>query len=98
MVSNNQAALKTEEHNFALEIVSIKRTADDNLSVTASLESAEQTFNLVINTSFIEQAEVEMLFDGFKNNQLVYVDGSYKIRSGVIEKANASSISLTPPN
>ncbi len=98
MIANNQAALETKEENYGLEIASIKRSADDNLSVTASLEGSEQTFNVIVNTSFIEQSEVEILFDGFKNNQLVYIEGSYKIRSGVIEKANASSISSTAPN
>ncbi|KNH57913.1 hypothetical protein [Vibrio cholerae] len=97
LITNNQPTLETIEANYGLEISSIKRTADDNLTITASLEGSDETFNVAVNTTFIEQSEVDMLFEGFKNNQLVYVEGSYKIRSGVIEKANASSISLTQP-
>lgn len=93
MVANNQPSLETTEAKHPLDIISIKRTSDDNLSVTAKLESSEATFNLVVNTSFIEPSEIEILFNGLRNNQLVYVDGSYKVRQGVIEKAIASSVS-----
>ncbi|WP_153448756.1 hypothetical protein [Vibrio algicola] len=86
--------LITSEKTYTLEINAIKRTSDGNLTVNARLDDgSENSFILAVDTTFIEQDEVNILFEAFKNGNAVNVHGNYKIRSGTIEKAQASTIS-----
>lgn len=87
--------LMTLEQTYTLEIDSIKRTSDGNLTASARVDGSENSFVLAVDTTFIEQDEVNILFEAFKNGNTVNVHGNYKIRSGAIEKAQASTISET---
>lgn len=91
MISSNQPSLTNQEDRLLLEIASIKRTGN-SLSVSVHVQGSDSTFPLAVSTEFFGQEELNVLFDAFKNNESVYVDGAFKIRAGVIEKGVASAI------
>lgn len=90
--SPTQPQLKTENESYELEISSVKRNGL-NLSVTANREN-QDNFNLSIDTSYIEAAEIDLLLQALKNKSKILVNGSFKVRDGRIEKAIASKISV----
>ncbi|MGL6026391.1 MAG: hypothetical protein ACRC0U_04715, partial [Vibrio sp.] len=92
LVANTKAKLETAERTLALEVESIKRTSDGNLTVNVKQEGSSANFNLTVNTGFIEPEEINLLFDAFKNGESVIVSGTFKTRSNTIEKGLASSI------
>lgn len=92
LVTNTKAKLETKERTLTLEVESIKRSSDGNLTVNVKQEGSDDSFNLTVDTNFVEQEEVDILFDAFKNGDSIIVLGSFKTRLNVIEKGLASSI------
>ncbi len=90
-LANPTPKLETKDSIKNLEIEGIKRSPD-KLTVTCSEKGTDISFTLYVDLSFITQTEVDILFDAFKKNKPVTVQGSYKERSGLIERANASTI------
>lgn len=98
MISNNKQQLVTETGVRAVEIASVRWTDDDNLSVTARTENGDSVFLMSVDTTYVEQAEVDILInDGFGKKEVIYVNGSFKVRGGFVEKAIASGISKDKP-
>lgn len=64
------------------------------LQISCREPTGESTFPVSVDTSFIDDKdEIALLFDAMKDNKTVKILGSYKVRAGVIEQGNASSIS-----
>ncbi len=94
LIKNPIEKAKTEEKNIEVAIDSIKRSAADKLTISCREPTGESSFPVSVDTSFIDDKdEVALLFDAMKENKTVKISGSYKIRSGMIEQGNASSIS-----
>lgn len=96
-IANPTPKLETSESTKILEIEGIKRSPE-KLTVTCSERGSDISFTLYVDLSFINQTEVDILFDAFKKNKPVSVQGSYKERSGIIERANASTITVYQQN
>ncbi|QPR87866.1 hypothetical protein [Aeromonas hydrophila] len=80
------------EQTLKIEIDSIKRNGD-RVVISCHLESDEDSsFTAVADTSFLDQSEINTLFDSFRDGQPVEVLGSVRSRGGVIESALLSSI------
>lgn len=93
LIKNPIEKAKTEEQNIEVVIDSIKRTSD-KITISCREPTGEASFPVSVDTSFIDDKdEISLLFDAMKENKTVKISGSYKIRSGVIEQGNASSIS-----
>lgn len=93
LIKNPIEKAKTEEHNLELVIDGIKRSAD-KITISCREPTGESTFPVSVDTSFIDDKdEIALLFDAMKDNKTVKILGSYKVRAGVIEQGNASSIS-----
>ncbi|EGR2828352.1 TPA: hypothetical protein ACMDN5_001906 [Vibrio cholerae] len=99
IVSNNKQQLVTENGIKAVEILSIRWTDDDNLSVTARIVDSTSTFIMSVDSTYVEQTEIEILVnEGFGKKEVIYVDGSYKIRGLSVEKAVATKIFKEDPS
>lgn len=93
LIKNPIEKAKTEEHNLELVIDGIKRSAD-KITISCREPTGESSFPVSVDTSFIDDKdEIALLFDAMKDNKTVKILGSYKVRAGVIEQGNASSIS-----
>ncbi|EQA3420203.1 hypothetical protein ACX1JO_003802 [Cronobacter dublinensis] len=93
LIKNPIEKAKTEEKNIEVVIDSIKRSSD-KLTISCREPTGESSFPVSVDTSFIDDKdEIALLFDAMKENKTVKILGSYKVRSGVIEQGNASSIS-----
>jgi|GEM_PF-1508442 len=98
MISKNRQQLVTETGVKAVEVASVRWTDDGNLSVTARTENGDSVFLMSVDTTYVEQSEVDILInEGFGKKDVIYVNGSFKVRGGVVEKAIASSISKDKP-
>lgn len=96
-IANPTPKLETNESTKILEIEGIKRSPE-KLTVTCSERGSDISFTLYVDLSFINQTEIDILFEAFKKNKPVSVQGSYKERSGLIERANASTITVYQSN
>ncbi|ELY6342936.1 hypothetical protein SNQ51_003932, partial [Cronobacter sakazakii] len=93
LIKNPIEKAKTEEKNIEVVIDSIKRSSD-KLTISCREPTGESSFPVSVDTSFIDDKdEIALLFDAMKENKTVKILGSYKVRSGIIEQGNASSIS-----
>lgn len=93
LIKNPIEKSKNEERNIEVSIDSIKRSAD-KLTLSCREPTGEDSFPVSVDTSFIsDKDEISLLFDAMKENKTVKILGSYKVRAGVIEQGNASSIS-----
>lgn len=90
-VTTNKDKLETEEGTKELMIESIKRTPE-RLNIVCSEIGSDYSFPLSVDISFIEQEEIDLLFDSFKKSAPVKVRGDFKIRAGIIERANTSNV------
>lgn len=98
MIFKNKQQLVTENGVKAVEIASIRWTDDGNLSVSARTGSGNSIFLMSVDTTYVEPSEVDILInDGFGKKEIIYVNGSFKVRGGFVEKAIASSISKEKP-
>lgn len=91
IIATEKSKLQTVEANKILNIESIKKSLD-RLAITCSETGSDYTFILSVDKSFIEDDEISIIFDNFKNDKPINVFGSFKVRDGVIEKANATTI------
>ncbi|WFY32756.1 hypothetical protein NFK28_07895 [Citrobacter braakii] len=93
LIKNPIEKAKTEEQSLEVVIDSIKRTSD-KITISCREPTGEASFPVSVDTSFIDDKdEISLLFDAMKENKTVKILGSYKIRAGIIEQGNASSIS-----
>lgn len=93
LIKNPIEKAKTEEKNIEVVIDSIKRSSE-KLTISCREPTGESSFPVSVDTSFIDDKdEIALLFDAMKENKTVKILGSYKVRSGVIEQGNASSVS-----
>ena len=90
-VTTNKDKLITEEGTRELIIESIKRTPE-RLNIICLEIGSDYSFPLSVDLSFIEQDEIDLLFDSFKKSIPVKIRGDFKVRSGVIERANTSNV------
>jgi hypothetical protein len=81
------------EKEVQVRIESIKKSADKYI-VSCSLWTGGNTFQVNVDTSFIDKEETDLLFDAFKDNKPVNILGNVKSFQGEIQKVNASSISI----
>ncbi|MEN4974046.1 hypothetical protein ABEH62_09215 [Pantoea eucalypti] len=94
LIKNPIERAKTEEKNIEVAIDSIKRSSVDKLTISCREPTGEASFPVSVDTSFIDDKdEIALLFDAMKEHKTVSISGSYKVRAGVIEQGNASSIS-----
>lgn len=86
----------TEERTIHIDIDSIKRAVDsDKLTITCHEDGqAESTFTVTADLSYIEPEETKFLFDAFRDGKTVTVLGSFKVRSGIVEKGMLSSVTI----
>lgn len=92
LIKNPLEKAKSEERNIEVVIDSIKRSAD-KLTISCREPTGESSFPVSVDTSFInDKDEIDLLFDAMKENKTVKILGSYKIRGGIIEQGNASTI------
>lgn len=77
---------------ISVEIDGIKRSPD-KLTVNCHEVGSESGFVFYVDLSFVEEEEVDLLFDAFKKSSAIKIQGNFKIRAGVIEQGNISSIS-----
>lgn len=93
IIKNPIEKAKSEQQTLEVVIDSIKRSAD-KLTLSCHEPTGDDSFPIYVDTSFINDPdEIGLIFDAMKNNKTVKILGSYKIRSGVIEQGNASTIS-----
>lgn len=93
LIKNPIEKAKTEERNLEVVIDGIKRSSD-KITISCREPAGEASFPVSVDTSFIDDKdEIALLFDAMKENKSVKILGSYKVRAGVIEQGNASSIS-----
>ena len=81
------------EKEVQVRIESIKKSADKYV-VSCPLWTGGNTFQVNVDTSFIDKEETDLLFDAFKDNKPVNILGNVKSFQGEIQKVNASSISI----
>lgn len=94
LIKNPIEKAKTEEKNIEVAIDSIKRSSTEKLTISCREPTGESSFPVSVDTSFInDRDELALLFDAMKENKTVKILGSYKVRAGLIEQGNASSIS-----
>ncbi|PHM73654.1 hypothetical protein [Xenorhabdus kozodoii] len=91
IIKNPSEKLENSELTLEVEIESIKKNTD-SLTVTCKTPESDHSFSISVNTGFIEKDETDLLFDAMKESKTVKILGNYKMRAGVIEKGNASSI------
>lgn len=92
IIKNPIEKARSEQRNLEVVIDSIKRSAD-KLTLSCHEPTGDDSFPIYVDTSFINDPdELGLVFDAMKHNKTVKVLGSYKIRSGVIEQGNASTI------
>ncbi|WP_063657773.1 hypothetical protein [Candidatus Arsenophonus triatominarum] len=91
-IANPTTKLQTIDSTKVLLIEGIKRSPE-KLTVTCSEIDSNHSFTMYINTGFISQTEIDILFDAFKKDKHVAVQGSYKTRAGVIEEGVHNSVS-----
>lgn len=86
----------TEERTIQIDIDSIKRAVDsDKLTITCHEDGqAESSFTVTADLSYIEPEETKYLFDAFRDGKTVAVLGSFKVRSGIVEKGILSSVTI----
>lgn len=93
IIKNPIEKAKSEQRTLEVTIDSIKRSAD-KLTLSCHEPTGEDSFPIYVDTSFIsDKDEIGLVFDAMKENKTVKILGSYKIRAGVIEQGNASTIS-----
>lgn len=93
LIKNPIEKAKTEERDIEVVIDSIKRSSE-KLTLSCREPSSEESFPVSVDTSFIyDKDEIALIFDAMKDDKTVKILGSYKIRAGVIEHGNASTIS-----
>ena len=93
IIKNPIEKAKNEERTLEVVIDSIKRSAD-KITISCREPTGDSSFPVSVDTSFIDDKdEIALLFDAMKENKTVKILGSYKVRSGIIEQGNASSIS-----
>ncbi|EGR1451197.1 hypothetical protein O1D40_001731 [Vibrio cholerae] len=98
MISKNKKQLVTETGVRGVEVASVRWTDDGNLSITARTENRDSVFLLSVDTTYVDQSEVDVLInDGFGKKEIIYVNGSFKVRGGIVERAIASGISKEKP-
>ncbi|GEM_PF-1710433 len=92
IIKNPVERAKSEQRTLEVSIDGIKRSAE-KLTLSCHEPTGENTFPIYVDTSFInDKDELALLFDAMKENRTVKILGSYKIRAGVIEQGNASTI------
>lgn len=84
--------LSKVEQRLRVEIDSIKRNGGRVLILCHLESDVDSSFTAVADTSFLDQSEINTLFDSFRDGQPVEVHGSVRSRGGVIEFALLSSI------
>jgi len=72
--------------------VQIPPAPPNKLTVTCHQVGSEASFIVYMDLSFVEPQEVAILFDAFKKSSTVKIQGNFKVRGGVIEQANLSSV------
>lgn len=93
IIKNPIEKAKSEQLTLEVLIDSIKRSAD-KLTLSCHEPTGETSFPIYVDTSFINDPdEIGIIFDAMKGNKTIKILGSYKVRSGVIEQGNASTIS-----
>lgn len=76
---------------IAVEIDGIKRSPD-KLTINCHEVGSESGFVVYVDLSFVEPEEVSLLFDAFKKSSVIKIQGNFKVRSGIIEQGNLSSV------
>lgn len=93
IIKNPIEKAKSEQLNLEVIIDSIKRSAD-KLTLSCHEPTGDHSFLIYVDTSFINDPdEIGLIFDSMKNNNSLKILGSYKVRSGIVEQGNASTIS-----
>lgn len=93
IIKNPIEKVKSGQLTLELSLDSIKRSPD-KLTLSCHEPTSDDSFPVYVDTSFINDPdEPGLIFDAMKNNKTVNILGSYKIRAGVIEQGNASTIS-----
>lgn len=90
-VSNPIQKPEHQDQLLEVEIDAIKKSPD-KLTVTCHQVGSEASFIVYVDLSFVEPQEVAILFDAFKKSSSVKIQGNFKLRAGVIEQANLSSV------
>lgn len=90
-VSNPTQKPEHQDQLMEVEIDAIKRSPD-KLTVTCRQVGSDSSFIVYVDLSFVEPQEVSLLFDAFKKSSTVKIQGNFKIRAGIIEQANLSSV------
>lgn len=90
-VSNPTQKPEHQDQLMEVEIDAIKRSPD-KLTVTCHQVGSDSSFIVYVDLSFVEPQEVAILFDAFKKSSTVKIQGNFKVRAGIIEQANLSSV------
>lgn len=90
-VSNPTQKPEHQDQLMEVEIDGIKRSPD-KLTLTCHQIGSESSFIVYVDLSFVEPQEVALLFDAFKKSSAVKIQGNFKVRAGIIEQANLSSV------
>lgn len=84
---------KAQHYDQVLEVgIDAIKKSPDKLTVTCHKVGSDANFVVYVDLSFVEPQEVALLFDAFKKSSTVKMQGNFKIRAGVIEQANLSSV------
>lgn len=90
-VSNPTQKPEHRDQLLEVELDAIKKSPD-KLTVTCHQVGSEETFIVYVDLSFVEPQEIILLFDAFKKSSVVKIQGNFKVRAGVIEQGNLSSV------
>lgn len=90
-VSNPTQKPEHRDQLLEVELDAIKKSPD-KLTVTCRQVGSEETFIVYVDLSFVEPQEIILLFDAFKKSSVVKIQGNFKVRAGVIEQGNLSSV------
>ncbi|CNJ17967.1 Uncharacterised protein [Yersinia aldovae] len=90
-VSNPVEKPEHKDRVIAVEIDGIKRSPD-KLTINCHEVGSESGFVVYVDLSFVEPEEVSLLFDAFKKSSVIKIQGNFKVRSGIIEQGNLSSV------